>query len=180
MELVINPAQPFTADMGVNLGRRDLAVPEHKLNGPEVGPPFKEMGRKRVPQDVRADLGRNPGCPGVPFQKFPKPLPRERPAPASKEQRLGSGLLEKGTDLIQILSDCPASGPAQGNDPFFSPFSPAEKKSLIHIHVLGFEGDEFGNPESGTVKDFEHRLVPDALGLPLVRCGQQDLDLLHG
>ena len=43
MELVVDPAQPFTADVGVDLGRRDLAVPEHQLDGPEVGPALKEV-----------------------------------------------------------------------------------------------------------------------------------------
>jgi hypothetical protein len=100
MELVVNPAQPFAADVGVDLCRRDLAVPEHQLDGPEVGPALEEVRREGVPQDVRADLGGDPGRPGVPLQEFPKSLPRERAAAAGEEQRLGSGFLEKGTGLI--------------------------------------------------------------------------------
>jgi len=82
MELVVNPAQPFAADVGVDLGRRDLAVPEHQLDGPEVGPALEEVRREGVPQDVRADLGGDPGRQGVPLQEFPKPLARERAAAA--------------------------------------------------------------------------------------------------
>ncbi len=80
MELVVNPAQSFAADVGVDLGRGDLTVPEHQLYGPEVGSPLQKMRREGVPQDMRADIGDDPGGPGVAFQEFPKSLPGERAA----------------------------------------------------------------------------------------------------
>ncbi len=40
-------------DSSVNLGGGGFNVPEQLLDGAEVGSPFEEMGRKRVPQSMR-------------------------------------------------------------------------------------------------------------------------------
>lgn len=40
-------------DMGVNLGRRNICVPEHLLNRANISVILHQMSRKRVPQSVR-------------------------------------------------------------------------------------------------------------------------------
>jgi hypothetical protein len=70
MELVVNPAQSFAADVGVDLGRRDLAVPEHQLDGSEVGPALEEVRREGVPQEEELDEVTLVGKEGVPGEAF--------------------------------------------------------------------------------------------------------------
>src|SRR5438552_19130166 len=46
------------ADMRVKLGRGEVGVAEHLLNAAQVGAAFEEVGRKRVPEQVRVDAAR--------------------------------------------------------------------------------------------------------------------------
>ena len=46
MKFVVYPAEAVPADVGVDLGRRDLAVSEHHLDGAKVGPVVEKMRRE--------------------------------------------------------------------------------------------------------------------------------------
>src|SRR3954470_12516197 len=53
--------QLATARIGyvrIELGRRQIRVAEHLLDGAEVGAALQQVGRERVPQDVRMDAVR--------------------------------------------------------------------------------------------------------------------------
>ncbi len=41
--------QPFPFDMRVDLCRRNVGMPKHRLNRPKVCTAFQQMGRKRMP-----------------------------------------------------------------------------------------------------------------------------------
>jgi len=43
VEPIVDAAELFPADMGVDLGRRDLAMTEHELDRPQVRPSFQEV-----------------------------------------------------------------------------------------------------------------------------------------
>ena len=48
-------------DMRIDLGRRDIGMPEHLLQRPQIGAPREQVSRERMAQDVRADaVGRDP------------------------------------------------------------------------------------------------------------------------
>jgi hypothetical protein len=49
MHLVIEGAEPGLVDMGVDLGRADVGVPEHGLHGPEVGAVVEEVRGNGAP-----------------------------------------------------------------------------------------------------------------------------------
>jgi hypothetical protein len=53
MKVVVNVQKPFGLDMGVDLCRVDVGVPEQNLNRAQVGPSLQEMGGKGVAQGVR-------------------------------------------------------------------------------------------------------------------------------
>src|SRR4051812_47597458 len=55
MRLEVQLAPPPIGYVRVELGRREVGVPEHLLHGPEVGAAFEEMRRKGVTQEVRVD-----------------------------------------------------------------------------------------------------------------------------
>jgi len=82
MELVVNPADQVPADVGVDLGRRDLAVAEHELDRPQVRPPFEQVRREGMAEDMGADLGGEAGLAGVLADEFPQALAGEGLAPS--------------------------------------------------------------------------------------------------
>ena len=44
----MNGPQILPVHVGIDLGGREIGMAEHFLNGPEVGAPFEQVGRKRV------------------------------------------------------------------------------------------------------------------------------------
>ena len=48
--------QPLARDVGVDLGGRDVGVPEEQLHDAPVGRSVEEMGGERVPQRVRRQM----------------------------------------------------------------------------------------------------------------------------
>ena len=64
MKTGMHLAQATELDPGVNLCRRDRGVAKHFLDRAEVGAAGQEVGRKAVPQCVRADVGVQAGSRG--------------------------------------------------------------------------------------------------------------------
>ena len=56
VELVHLVFQEAPVEVGVNLRRRDLGVPQHFLHGPQIGTTFNQMCRKAVTEGVWADV----------------------------------------------------------------------------------------------------------------------------
>src|SRR3954470_13969232 len=49
---------PPVADVRVELGRPEVGVPEHLLDTAKIGAAFEQVGRERVPQQMRMDAFR--------------------------------------------------------------------------------------------------------------------------
>ena len=49
----MNLLEPLAVDMGVYLGGGDVGMAEHHLDGTEVGPLFKKVGREGMAQHMR-------------------------------------------------------------------------------------------------------------------------------
>ena len=77
MKLIVDTAQPFAADMCIDLSGRDLAVPEHELNRAQISTPFQHVGGKRMAQNVRTDLERQARFNRILLEKLPKTLAGE-------------------------------------------------------------------------------------------------------
>ena len=50
MKLAVDLFQPLLIHVSVNLGRRDVGVPEHFLNHPKISAIVQQMGREAVPE----------------------------------------------------------------------------------------------------------------------------------
>jgi hypothetical protein len=53
MSLEVEVAAAAVGDVRVQLGRRQIGVPEHFLDAAQVGAALEQVGRERVPQQVR-------------------------------------------------------------------------------------------------------------------------------
>ena len=61
MSPLVGPSNVVGCHVGVDLGGGDIGVAEHRLHAPQVGPPFQQVGRERVPQLVGRDRLGDPG-----------------------------------------------------------------------------------------------------------------------
>ena len=57
MTSIIQGAQPRILDVRVDLGRRQVGMPEHHLDGAQVGPVLQQVRGKRMTQFVRRKMG---------------------------------------------------------------------------------------------------------------------------
>ena len=53
MELLVDPAEVVSVDVGIDLGGREIDVTQHLLDGPEVRAPLQQMERYLIYQNVR-------------------------------------------------------------------------------------------------------------------------------
>ena len=61
----------------INLGRRDLAVPQKLLHRPQIAAGLQHMAGKRMPQHVWMHGHRQTGLQTAPFQTLPDGLRRQ-------------------------------------------------------------------------------------------------------
>ena len=71
MKTAMHRFQSLLVDVRVNLRRRNVGMPEHLLDDPEIGAVAEQMRRKTVPQQVRVDVGLEPGTLCVRFYDLP-------------------------------------------------------------------------------------------------------------
>ena len=48
--------KPLLVDVRVHLRRRNIGVPEHFLNDPQIGAIAKQVGREAMPEKVRVNV----------------------------------------------------------------------------------------------------------------------------
>ena len=65
MRLVIDRGQALEVQVGVDLGCRDLGVPQEFLHGPQIPTALQQMAGKRVSKHVRVDLEAKTGGLGL-------------------------------------------------------------------------------------------------------------------
>jgi hypothetical protein len=58
-------SQPAAFHVRIDLSRRDICMPQHRLNGSQIGSSFQQVRGKGMPQHVRRDRFGNTGasCP---------------------------------------------------------------------------------------------------------------------
>ena len=62
MVLLHQPPQTLLDHMGVDLGGRDVGVPQKLLDRAQISAPLQEMAGEGVPEDMRRDTGRIEVC----------------------------------------------------------------------------------------------------------------------
>jgi len=66
--------QPLARNMCVDLRSGYVRVPEHNLNGTQIGPSFQQMRRKGMPEGVGMDSLVEARSKHIPFYYFPETL----------------------------------------------------------------------------------------------------------
>ena len=80
--------QSLALDMGIDLRRRKLGMPQHRLDGTKVGAMLQQMRGKRMSEHVGGNWLGNPGLPRADAKQFPKALPTQLfAAPCDEKMR---------------------------------------------------------------------------------------------
>src|ERR1700733_9886516 len=96
MMLVHGLPQPGTYYMRINLGGRDIGMPQHALQAPEVRSAFQQVRCKSMTKDVWRQIVKDSGLLAVSPEQLPKSLPRHRaPAIGDEQERAGASLQQK-------------------------------------------------------------------------------------
>ena len=85
--LRVGALQPFSVDVSVNLGGRDIRMSQHDLDGPEVGSVCKEMAGKRVSQLMRGNTAFNSDGLSMGPQALPESLSGHCATEATQKNR---------------------------------------------------------------------------------------------
>ena len=77
MKFFVYFLQPVPRNMRVDLGCRDIRVPEQFLDDPKINAALEQMGRERMPKGMRRNMLGDPRYFGAAFDKVMQPLPSE-------------------------------------------------------------------------------------------------------
>src|SRR4029077_488734 len=86
VKTIVHTPQTRLQDVRINLRGRKIRVPQHHLDGAQVGPAFEQVRRKRMADDVRAQRARHPPRRAMAFENLPEPHPAQRAAARVDEQ----------------------------------------------------------------------------------------------
>src|SRR5260370_33671567 len=99
---LVNLLQPLLVDVSVNLSGRNICMPEHELNGREVGSALEQVRGKTVPQHVRRKSHTHARLPSVGREYLPPADAAQWRAAAIHEQLRTAG------DFAEQLPTCVA------------------------------------------------------------------------
>src|SRR5215207_6753557 len=99
----VHLAEILPVDVRVDLRRCDVCVPQHLLNGAQVGATFEEMCGERMPERVWRDVLLDTSAVDVAAEDFPCAHARQRTsARIEKEHALALALLELRAQLTDV------------------------------------------------------------------------------
>ena len=126
--------QSLLIDMRVNLRRRNIRMPEHFLDDPQIGPVRQEVCRKRMSQEMRVNVDFKPGCCSDLFDNLPDPLGRQL-FPVLRQEDFVPGFTSCQMDsfLRQIPVDRFASSPSNRHQPGLGTFTDYPDDSFLEI-----------------------------------------------
>ena len=109
MELLIDLPEVVICDVGIDLCRRDVAVPEQQLNGTQICAIAEERGRETVAQQMGGQV-RNPGGMAIALEPPPELLARHRLPFWLEEEEVGRSIPEQlsanGPVAMKKLNRC--------------------------------------------------------------------------
>jgi len=138
-------------------------MPEQFLNRPQIGAGIQQMGRKTVPQRMRADF---PADPAFHRRRIDDSRDTSCCDPfTSLIQKHGHfehtrfAFCSDQTCLLQIICQGLQSRVSHRNNSFFSALAPDLDQLLIEIDVRHIEPGQFTQAQSAGIKDLQHGAV---------------------
>ena len=174
-------AQRLAVDVRVDLGCRDFLVPQHRLDGAEVGPALEEVRREGVAEGMRADGLVDARERGLLLDDGENHDAGEgRAATVEEKVVLVAGLGGDGLAVRQVEADFAEGGLRDGDEALLAALAPDADKLFPAVNVAVPEVYQLGDTEAAAVEHLEHGAVAVALGLAEVDAGEDGVDFIDG
>src|SRR4051794_10951791 len=153
-------ASPAVADVCVKLRGRQIGVPQHLLDAPQIGATLEQMRRERVPEQVRVDAARlEAGLVGEPPEHEEDTGARQSAALRVQEQLGPVAAVEVRPATREVAAECVGGRTAERNDPVLRSLAGRPHEPLVEIHVRLAETDYFAHSETGSVEQLDEGAV---------------------
>ena len=158
-------------DMGVDLGRADVRMAEHGLNGSEISTMYEQVCREGVTKCVRRYVAPHPGAPRIVIQADPEILPGHGGA-AVAEEHVGVAVGPHG----EVLLDCRLGAVTIRNESVLAALSGDDDPAIMPL--VATEAYQLRHPKPRCVQQFEHCCITKANSRGSVRCSKDARHLM--
>ena len=163
MGLEVDLLDPLAGEVGVELGGRDVGVPEHLLHRAQVAAAGEQVRGEAVAQRVRAHLAVEPRGLGVALDDLVEPLAGQRAAAEVDEQlalRLGPDQL-RAVPRAGTASTAAAASRPTGTIRSFEPLPCGRTKPAAQVEVGDLQADGLGGAQPAAVHQLQQRPVAE-------------------
>ena len=151
-------------DVGVELRRRDVGMPEQLLHGTQVGSALKEVRGVAVSQGVGVEPLDARHAPVALHDRMDR-LPREAPAAHVEEDRLrGAAPHELAASLPEIGRERRGGRPHDGHHALLSPLAVNPEERLVQDDGAQVEPTELARAQAAAIEGLEDGAVTQPRG----------------
>ena len=167
--------QIIAVEVGVDFRGGNGLVTQHFLYCPQIGSAFNQMRGKGMAKRVGADCLLQAYTGGQILNEEKHRNPRHLPATFAQEHnRLTPGLnRDMHPNLVNVDLDKFQRILSNRHQSFLVPLADHAHKADVGINVVQLKINEFGNPKTRSIQNFQHRAVALALGLRKINGLQQ-------
>ena len=178
VRLEIQLPTPPIGYVGVELGRGEVGVAEHLLDGAEVGAALEQMGGERVAEQVRVNAVRvEPGFLGQLAQDQERARAGERAAAGVQEELGPVAAVEVRPAAREVAPQGLGGVPADGHDALLAALADHAHEPVVQVDARLVEADRLGDAQAGAVEQLDERLVAERARLRPGRGVDQPLRL---
>ena len=159
-------AQLVAVDMRIDFGGGDGLVPQHALDGAQVGPSFQQVGGEGVAEGVRTDALGDARFFGKLFNQVEHHDAGDAVAPTRQEEVVFKILLDSPlrVALLQPVGYLLDGAGRYGHQPLLAAFALHPDEAFVEVEVGDFQVAQFRYAQAAAVE----RLQDGAVALPLV------------
>lgn len=172
--------EAFNINMGVNLGRGDIRMPQHHLHRAQIRAASEQMGGKRVAEHVGTYCLMNTGFERHLLDYLPKSDSGHGCAAiGEKEIIAGLAFQEKGAGLFNVFLQNSAGKPRKRHNPLLVAFAEDAEMTIVEVAPIDRQFDKLRDTQSRGIEKMQHGQITDLKRRKGFAWLQQGVDLSH-
>jgi len=173
--------EPLSRDMGVDLGRRQVAVAKQHLHHPQIGAVVEQMGGEGVAQGVRREVFADARLQGVTLDELPERLARHAVAAASGEEEVAQAPAQQVLAWpMKVIPQPVQRFRPKGHQALLPSLPCYPHDALDQARLLWCEPHQLRHPQPGRVEHLQHGAISVTARVFRIRGLQQGFHLRLG